>query len=379
MSSFRVSGELSLDGSKWQAGLNRAESSVRAFSSSVGNRLAAAFSVGAIASLSKATIDWAGNLRDVSDALGVNVEWLQKVGNAAKLAGGSVDDIGKFLGEMNKSREDAINNPGGKNAQALGRLGFSSGDISGLSTQAFFDRIVKQFANGATTQLSNDVQEVGGKSARNLMAAFATQFQSDTPILSEELINQLDDIGDRFTSLGTALKVSLAPAIVWVADKIQGFIDIIQQLGSMLGGFFANIGGNIANVKFGDTKGLSEAISKSLDDAAQAAYEESQRQSSRDAGIRSASDATKAARRSREGSAPLFAASPINLGTQETTKAVAPYSDSLLKVGNFLGASGANNMTSIAQRTAKATESMDRKMTQVVDALRNWANDSITL
>jgi hypothetical protein len=341
VSNFRVSGELSLDGTKWQAGLNRAESAVRGFSSSVSSRLAAVFSVGAISALSKATIDWASNLRDVGDALGVNVEWLQKMANGAALSGGKLEDIEKFLAEMNKSREDALNNPTGKNAQALGRLGFSQGDIRGLSTQDFFDRIVKQFAGGATTQLSNDVQEVGGKSARNLLAAFASQFQSDTPILAEEMVNQLDEIGDRFTLLGTALKVSLAPAIITVANTVQSAINQLKQFGALLGGASAQglTKKEIAKALLmpgGVGKFLAERLfSKDALDAVNAEAADQLNESDK---FDIAQGSAAAARKRREKSAPLFNTSEIGLSSLK--KGAGIYSDALLASGNFLGAGG---------------------------------------
>lgn len=333
---------ISLDGSGFQTGLN----SVRTGIQNVKNYIAATFTTGAIASLSRATIAWASNLRDVSDALGVNVEWLQRMAAGAQLTGGKLEDLEKFLAEMNKTREDALKNPTGKNAAALGRLGFSGGDISGLSTQAFFDRIVQQFANGATAQLSNDVQEVGGKSARNLLAAFANQFASDTPILSEELVNQLDDIGDSFTALGIALKVGLAPAIIAVANAVQSVINQIKQFGAQAGGAAAKP--LSAREKLLGLLSPQSLIAARLfsKDALDAVNSEAADQLNQADAVARAKAAAASARRRRELGAPLF---DLEAMKDKAAKTTAPKAgDALVAVGNFLGARG--QLQSIAER-----------------------------
>ena len=74
MSDFRVQGRLGLDGAAFFSTLNRARGAVGSF----GAAMAGAFSVGAITAFSKSILDLAGNLNDVSEALGLNVEYLQK-------------------------------------------------------------------------------------------------------------------------------------------------------------------------------------------------------------------------------------------------------------------------------------------------------------
>src|SRR5574343_173938 len=100
-----------MDGSGFTQGLTSAQQAVGRFANSglgaLKSQLAAAFGVGAIVAFSKKTLDFAGNLRDMSDNLGVNVEWLQKMNYSAGQAGASMEDLGKFIREVNIAREAA--------------------------------------------------------------------------------------------------------------------------------------------------------------------------------------------------------------------------------------------------------------------------------
>ena len=328
---LRLKAELAGDGSGFDAMMKRANATKDKFASSFSglkSTIAGVFTVGAVTALSRKTIDLAGHLRDVSDALAVNVEWFQKRANAAALAGGSEDDLFKLLGTLNKSREEAFNQPGGEMAQRFGRLGFSSGDISGLNAMEFFDKLTVAFANGADQQANVDVEKVGGRSARNLLAAFYNGFSGGVAGMSEDLINQLDDIGDQFTMLSQSLTIGLAPAIVWVAEKIKGFVDYLKQVGSFWGGFFSANGNDPTPV--GWRNGMNAIISEVSD------------QEAADDALRQSRDAARAARRRREQAPPSF--SPLELekasaaaGGGRSRSGPGLITDSLVGIGNFLG------------------------------------------
>lgn len=340
---LRLNAEVSLDGSGFDRGLNRLVAGVSGFR----NTLVSAFGTLAIEQLVRGTIEWASRLNDVADTLGVNVEWLQKMQNGAKLVGGDIEDISKMILEINKSRQDSILNPNGKNAQAFGRAGMSASDIQNLSTQDFVQKFIAAFSHGVTTQGANDIQEVGGRAARNLIAAFGTQFASDTPILSGELIRQLDDIGDRFTDLATALKVVLAPAILGVMGL---FLELQQRFGQLWAGLkgadAAGHAGAAADIQKGvplmsRVANVFENWWKGFQKGVVGAEADQQDLADR---IAMARGAVESARARRETSAPFFDLSGIKTGT-----AKSPSTDALISVGNFLGA-GAGTIQSIAQQ-----------------------------
>ncbi len=326
MSDFKVQGKLGLDGAGFFSTLNSAKSAVNSF----GGMLAGAFSVGAIAAFSKSVIDLASSLNDVSDALAINVEYLQKFLNSARQSGGDLGDIEKFIFKANQSRQAAVNNPTGPEAGAFQRMGFSSSDISSATAQQMMDKIISAFASGATPQKLNDLSEIGGKSAKKLVGGFKEGLDQSTGIMSEELVIQLDTMGDKFQTLATTLKTILAPAINY----------ILSQLNEMAGGHSrvdALTRKAMANYKSGMP--LLASILKGREDLNAEDDAKEAKERKRLADIR-------AGRKTSE-------STPANFVSQikpAATTAEKSYSDSLLAVGNFLGSGKASSLQSIAQK-----------------------------
>ena len=115
---------LGLDSSGFDRGGNAAVGKARSIGSRISSALggqataglAGFFSIAAVTAMAKRTVDWASGLQDVSDALGVNVEWLQKMANGAGLVGGKLEDIEKMMIAVNAARVDALKNPNGEQA-----------------------------------------------------------------------------------------------------------------------------------------------------------------------------------------------------------------------------------------------------------------------
>jgi len=337
MPGLKLMAEIGMDGSGFERGIRGLMGGPLGGLKSM---IAGAFTVGALTAFTRSTIQLASHLSDISDALSVNVEWFQRRANAAKLAGGTEDDLFRTLDTINRMRAEAVNKPGGEQAAAFGRLGFSGGDVAGLSPQAFFDRIVKAFASGANQQTDADVEKIGGRSARNLLAAFKTGFDSDLPVMSESLVFALDEIDDSFVALKSTFTVSLAPAIKWVADQVSSLVNNLRQVGTLFGGFWGNLVGNIRDQTSNDqtpgdnVKGIWRGVVKSWNDAAREVVSEEAEQQN-DADIRArARESARLARKRRAEAAPGF------LPPEEKEKAGRPRSiatDALVGIGNFLG------------------------------------------
>jgi hypothetical protein len=225
---------LGLDANPFKSGLSQAQIHATRMGRSIGSaftsQIAGFLSVAAVSALTKNTIAWASKLTDVADAQRVNVEWLQKMIAGAELYGGKLEDVEKVLDTINKQRA----NPTKETAAAMGRLGL--GGSESLSPMAFFDKLTQRMGKGFDSQSAADLEMIGGKSARNLLLAFSEQFKNDTPVLSQELVDQLDTIGDKFTILATQLKVGIAPAIVWLGDAVVYLVNKVKQVAAFWGG-----------------------------------------------------------------------------------------------------------------------------------------------
>jgi hypothetical protein len=375
MPGLRLVAELGGDGSGFQAMMNRANMSAKNFGSQtmapLKNLIAGAFTIGAITALSRKTVEFASHLRDISDALRVNVEWFQKRANAAKVAGGSEDDLFKFIDVMGKSRSAAVQKPEGEEAKTFQRLGFSSAEIQNLNTMAFFDRIVKAFGEGATAQTSVDVEKVGGKSARNLLAAFSDQFRSDTKVMSEQMVDELDKIGDQFTIFGNLLMIQFAPAILVAANAVRKFLSYIPQFATGLAaGHSAAKAGAAEDLK----KGLP--LASRMANVLENLWKGFQHGVvSEEADQKDAEDQSKAAevkalalRKKREGSAPGF--EPLDLEEKKARGPALP-TDALVGIGNFLGRNPSlvNNIASQQLQVARQHLEVGKQILTAIKAV----------
>lgn len=386
MPGLKLVAELGGDGSGFERMMGRADARAHQFATStiapLKNLIAGVFTVGAISALVKSTVDWASKLRDVSDNLGVNVEFLQKLQNGAKLAGADIEDVSKLISKVNQSRQAAIENPKGNESKAFARMGISGKDITGLSSQKFIEKLMAAFKGGSSTQLENDIKEVGGKSARNLIGAFSTQFKNDIPILSEQLIDQLDDLGDEFTSLKQTLMVNLAPAIVETAKFIVDFTNKLLVLSAAAHSFNPtkeevkdslkeNAGNILAQFGAGPLAGILETaktIFGSSSSAGQAALDEEARQRANAGATAAATQATKDARHRRENSAPDF--NPLSIKDVSEAK-----SDARVRIGAFMG-TAPNSINSISMKHIEISRQQLSVQRATYDAIKRIADRS---
>ena len=338
------------------------------------NMIAGAFTVGAISSFSRATINWASNIRDMADGLNVSAVWLQKMSNGAAMFGGSMEDVGRVMDQLNRSRQEALQNPEGEKAKAFGRLGISQSDIQNLSPQEFFDRIVAGFKNGTQANVA-DLEIAGGKSARNLATAFKNQFESDAPVLSESMIDQLDSMGDSMTGLSQILRVEFAPAIIWVGDAIRNVITGIKAYAAALGTYFAEFdlmkiikaNFSIEGLKSGGSIGEMARQLGAASPAAEAAFKKTiQDDADMKVKMEQAAELARLERERKNKESPKF--EPLTEPKAKADQLPAQskvHSDSLLAVGNFLGAGRASGLENIAQKQLLEAKAQTRHLEKI--------------
>jgi len=371
MAGLRLKAELGGDGSGFDAMMRRANASKDKFGaafSGLKGIIAGAFTVGAITNFSRATIDLASDLRDVADSLNINVELMQKMANSVALAGGKLEDLQKFAFDINKSRQEAVDDPKGKAAGAFGRLGMTSSDISSLPIQDFILKLQRAFANGATASEANDLQEVGGRAAKKLIAGFIEGFDTGRPIISEDVVNQLDEIGDRFTILGTRLKTEFAPVLVDVADTVIKVFRGLKVFVLETFGFWSALissGGNLDAAREQARKNRNFLINQFSEDDLRAAATSQNRQ---------------AIRNRSESESPALTSNKEPKGEKEKkvkTPGEKLVTDSLVGVGNFLGRNPALVNSVANQQLQVARNQLDvlKQMLVAFQAQRNRPQD----
>jgi hypothetical protein len=196
--------------------------------------LAAAFSVGAIVSFGKSVMDFAGDLQDSSDAMGITTDALQGL-NAVFLAGGSdAETTKKGIITLTRSLVDIATVADGPARKALDALGISFEDIAGLTAdEALY--VIADAMKGATDKGAalDAAMALLGKSATKMApalfggAAAMREMANASPKISADDLKTIADAGDMVDALAVKVKVFAAQAVVGAA-KSEAFWKTIR-------------------------------------------------------------------------------------------------------------------------------------------------------
>ncbi len=361
--------KIGLDGTGFESGLNK----IRGQLNSLGGMVAGAFSIGAIAGLTKKTLDYAGHLNDLSDRLGVSTDFLQEFRYVAQQTGTDLEKLTKVIETLNASRDVAL--AGG----AAGAKNLSQFQALGVSESALRSKRMEDLISGpiASAIQGGDVQgkigaawkSLGGKGAGELVAGFKDGFNEGRKaaraaghIWSEDVIQQLDEIGDRFAVLGDVLLVEWGGVILKLIDMLKGGKGKIATFASGLGAATASYTPKELAVFFA-TAGLFKPKDKPLDyqSAADAELE------AKDKAQLEQDQEFEARRKRRElrnkdrtpGNVEASFTEPLPKAPHE--RSPGSEGDALVRVGNFLGSSQ-STLSRIGERTNQLLYSIDQRL-----------------
>lgn len=222
---------LGLDGSGFEMGIKRAQSTAKKFSSSIGSdfksKIGALFTVAAAEEGVRKILEYTGHINDLSDELGMSTDAIQQWDYALRLAGSDIDKAAGFFEHLAESRDKALG--GDANAMdAFGKLGVSPSDLRNKRLEDLGAQIGNTIKAGDAQKLIGALKEVGGRGAASMMAAFKAgiaESLADAPLIKEKDIIDLDALGDKFTSLGKTLLATFAPVLATIARVIGADID----------------------------------------------------------------------------------------------------------------------------------------------------------
>lgn len=275
--------QLGLDAQKFEAGLAKAQTQMRAFSSKVkataDNMLSGSASFGlwsaaavtgaavAAAAITKAGIEIGASIQDMADQLNFSAVEYRAFSDSAEEAGLQLGKFNKAILAMNSNVNQA-SLEGGAAADAFSRVGLS---LSSLSTADSAERIrlVADAVSKATTQTEKlsiataAFGEQGGRMVKWLdqgregLEASAAGFKAVHGAVDavsfaklQEGRNALGDINDVLDSVKMKFAEAMVPAIVAARDEIEKFIASSDGLSAVrtktedIGKAFAKIGGD---------------------------------------------------------------------------------------------------------------------------------------
>ena len=395
MSTFRVTGRLDLDGTRFAAGLSRAEIGAKRFAQTVtheiGNRLAGLFALGALERIAHKTIETTKELATASQRLGIGVEQLQVLKQAAKDANSDLDAMAKLFERIDVARAKALaGGPGSdKTLAAFRRLGVTPEDLRKITASQL---VMGPIANAAKSKSPEDIiadlKEIapGLRDFGSIIPVLKTDFDELSAkmrrlggIISTEDAVSLKMLADYVDLLGTVIISNAAPAIIWLVERLYESWSIAEAGVNFFVGALYKLD-PIAIVKAWLTGGVPAAMAqlyKQVDlkeGKAQAEAVALERIKTLNAiKDKVAEDAEKL----RHPAAPNFDVETAPAKPKSFHQAIT--SDSLLAVGNFLGASR-DPLTRVAQQTLDEQRTTNRLLGQVIEAVKGLdGGDSLGL
>lgn len=249
--------KLGLDGSGFQRGLQQAEKGAGNLSKTLGKAFGATAIAAVIATLSKKTLDLAGDLADMSDRTGVSTDQLQQFKYAAEQGGSSLKTFGEFLERLNENRINALRG-NQEMIDSFAALGVGVEDLKNLPVDQLAKKIGNMVRDGDVSLLIEDLKDVGGKGASELVAAFkggldeaGEEAKKLGLIIDADVVEKLAHVGDRLSTVVTSVMSKLAPLLGWVADMVQAIIDQIGRANAVMQG-----------LKEGGMRGAGSALTK---------------------------------------------------------------------------------------------------------------------
>ena len=218
MSLFSILFKLGVDGSQFETGMKRVQSTgtsiAKDFKREVGSTLAGMFAVDKVVEYGKKAVDLAGKLTDLSNKLGVSASFLQEMSYAAELGGGSLDDVSSALEKLSIARAKALGGDSGM-IDAFAKLGVSAEMLRTARLEDIFAKVGSAFEGGINPQpLLGALREIAGKGATALIPAMADGLADAAEkartlglVMEDEVVGSLDDIGDRVSTMFSGLMV----------------------------------------------------------------------------------------------------------------------------------------------------------------------------
>lgn len=370
MSSFKVTGRLNLDGSNFQAGMSRAESSIKRLGGSVAGslkgQLAAAFSVGAIAMLTRRTMEYADSIDETASRIGVGAEKLQEWAYAAKQAGSNTEELAAFVERLTMAALDP-------SKQALfAQMGIKP---QGMTSGGLFESVSAWSRGKQASEVTPILRELTGfkgvgallNTLQTDLAAAGDEARRFGAVMDTETVQKLAKLNDQFSILSQVLYSQFGPALLEVAKMA------LQAFGA-LKGMAAFAGAATHNVGLRDFKNPASVwdIGKKVGTNIATGEPEKQFTAQTDA-INEMIARLESMSRRVEQNAVIGPPQASDAKTPANRNSL-PDGNAAMRVGNFLGAGGFSTLAQVAQQQLNAQREMVRLQMQANELHRRLSD-----
>jgi hypothetical protein len=331
------------------------------FNRDLKSSIASAFGIAALTSFARSTVQVVSQIADMSKQLGISAESMQELEYAAKLSGSSIEAIATAFKALSKARAEAMQDSKSKAAQAFSAMGIGPDELKANSLEQTFKRVAEVFK---TTNFGADeltvVSEILGRSGAELLPMFksgieeaAEEFRRLGLGINNGVTSEIDEAGDAIDRVIKKLRVPMANAVVFLADR---FRDLWQFMDLAVGGAGAAIGsvmgGGSAWSGFADH--ANEVMQRRVDEDTKKAFELEQKLN---AGGEKADERQQAVinwQKSGGGAAK----------SQRTSAGMAIQSDQFQRIGAFTGVSAQAAQNETLRRQLTVLEQLRSELTR---------------
>lgn len=377
-------GKIELDGAGFERGLRKAGDSVSELAKTA---VVAAFGFYGVEEAIRKTVETATELVNESKRLDLTVEQLQLLRQAAKDGGTEMGTLASALEKVDIARAKAL---GGDRAalDAFAKLGVSQVDLKTQTAATLFTNQISGAVKGGNVEnLAPVLKEVLGKGFGELIPVLKTDFDELGDkmhrlgsIMDTETAVKLKSAGDSLDLLKNIMAADLGPALISFIEIIFSAVGKLKEFGAYLGSLSSGGVGQAIKNKFkadyaqqaidsyeaavqgGVPDFLKGTSKKEYDDAKTYLEEYNKKQAEAgQAALDAGSEFNKTVQAMREKLAKeadeLTHPKPIvpAIDAAKATHAARVQSDSLVKVGNFLGSNG-NTISRVDQRKINLME-----------------------
>jgi hypothetical protein len=182
-----------------------------------------------IGSIVKSMLDFGDNIQTTANNLNVSTDSAQRFAYAARNANVEMGAFQKTLGTFDNLM--AKWKGGSLDATKVGllkRLGLSEADFDAKPDELLF-KALKSTQGQSREEVQGIFQQLGikGKAAGQIIGNREDILANDIPIVSEDVIGQLDALGDAFSNLKEALIVGLIPSFI---ESARMLMDVVKQV-----------------------------------------------------------------------------------------------------------------------------------------------------
>jgi hypothetical protein len=351
---LKLIGEVTLDGAGFERGLQRIGTTA---ASNLKNFVVGAFGIYGIQQAITKTVESCTELVNASSKLGMTVEQLQVMRQAAKEGGVEFENMVKAANRLAAIRMNIIQGGKGSDTQlaSLGRLGVTPDMVRTMTATAMMQGPISQTVKTVNpADIANDMKEIFSKSWGDMIPVLKTNFgsleakmRSFGMIIDSTTARELKMFGDQIGLITGIITTGLAP---WLVRLGEALFDLSK--------WFATAGTYYGTLVTDWMHGIFKGSNKDAVEQAQQTYD------TWTATWKNFQDKAK----NPPTTAPPTIPEELPPPKEEKLHEWKPTSDALISVGNFLGAgrgaigSVAEQHLAVAREQLGCLKSIDNKL-----------------